>query len=69
MMQGIFLLNKGKNTGLARARVGLSHCSFLLICLNLCYINIALHIIELGSLSDYNRGLNSIFRLIYCALF
>jgi hypothetical protein len=37
----------GINTGLARARVSLSHCCFLFICLSLCYINIALHVIEL----------------------
>jgi hypothetical protein len=33
------------------------------------YINIALHVIELESLSDYNRGLNSIFRLVCYAFF
>jgi hypothetical protein len=56
-------------TGLARARVSLSHCCFLFICLTLCSINIALHVIELRFVSDYNSGLNSIFSLIYCALF
>jgi hypothetical protein len=32
-------------------------------------MNITLHVIELGSLSDYNRELNSIFNWVYCALF